>query len=219
MISYVISENPDDRVIDRAVSIMRGGGVVAFPTDTNWVLGADINSKAGVESIYKIKKMDRRKHLSLICDSISMADGFSQISTPVYKRIRSLLPGPYTFILLPSNSLPRVIRDYKKEREIGIRIPRSVICAKLVFVLGAPILSSSITCQTLGYEDEGSCNDSDNQQIFSYQIDERLEYLVPLIIDPGDFVFEGESSVIDFSKGDVPIVLREGAGSVAPFII
>jgi tRNA threonylcarbamoyl adenosine modification protein (Sua5/YciO/YrdC/YwlC family) len=217
MIYYVVEENPDDRVIEKGVSIIKGGGVIAFPTDSNWVMGADINSKSGVEKLYRIKKVDKKRHLSLICNSISMANRFSQISNSVYRQIKGVVPGAYTFILPPSKSLPRIIRDYKKEKEIGIRIPNSVICTKLIEALDGAIISASITCKTLGFDDDNSCLSSSEIQLYSYQIEDGLDHLIPLIIDPGEFQLKGESSIIDFSASDIPILIREGAGSLAPF--
>jgi len=213
MIYYVVAENPDDRVIERAVFHMKRGEIVAFPTDTNWVFGADVNSKEGVELLYRLKKADRKHHFSLICDSISMANSFAQISDSVFKQIRGRVPGAYTFILPPTNGLPRRIRDYKKEREIGVRIPDSRICQELVRVLNGPMLSASITAETLGI------SDSDNEDcIYSYLIEEKFFHNVPLIIDSGEFEPTASSSIIDYSKGDTPLIIREGAGDVTPFL-
>lgn len=211
MIQYIIADNPDDRVVRRAIYTIGSGGIIAFPTDTNWVLGADVNSKAGVELLYRLKKVSKKHHFSLLCDSISMVNDYAEISNSVFKQIKGKLPGPYTFILPPSRGLPKIIRNYRKDREIGIRIPESLICKKLIESLGRAIISTSITLTTLGMEGE------DNEEIFSYQIESSLDHSVPLIIDPGEFQFKGQSSVIDFSKGDIPSVLREGAGDTVSF--
>src|SRR3989339_1142856 len=126
MIHYVISTNPDDRVLKRATYALSEGGLIAFPTDSSWVIAASPMSKVAVERLYKLKNVDHHKHFSLLCNTIAQASRYAFISDAVYKRIRNKLPGPYTFVFTPTNDLPRSIRDYKKEKEIGIRIPASV---------------------------------------------------------------------------------------------
>lgn len=216
MISYVIAENPDDRILAKACLALDADQVIAFPTDTSWVLAANLFSKKAVESLYRLKGIDKKKHLSVLCNNISQASRFAVISDSCFRRIRSKVPGPYTFIFAPSYEIPRTIKDYRKDNQIGIRIPQSILCSRLIERYEHPILATSITRSMLSIEEDDESFEP--IQIFSYQIEEAFPQL-QIILDPGEFHSLGGSSVIDFStNGDSPIVIREGAGDVSSFL-
>jgi len=214
MIRYVVAGNPDERVIVSAVNELREGNVIAFPTDTSWVFAANLLSKKGVDSLYQIREVDRKKHLSIICDSISMASKYAIISNNTYRMINRLVPGAYTFILNPSRDIPRSIRDYKKSKQIGIRIPKSILCQKIIKSSDFPIITTSIPFDGILQLDGESRHDT----IYSYQIEEMFGGRINMIIDPDELELLGKSSIIDFSEEDeVPRILREGAGDVSFF--
>ena len=217
MIHYVVAKNPDDRVIDLASQKLAGGGIIVFPTDTSWVFAASLMSKKGVDALYRIKGVDRKRHLSVLCNNISQASRYGVVSNFTYKIIHKIVPGPYTFILNPTRDIPRSIRDYRKQKQIGIRIPESVLCERLISHFHYPIITGSIDKDSI-LDDLNS--DVRTDEIYSYQIEEIFGHQVEMIIDPGEFELAiGGSSVVDFSSDDeVPIVIREGAGDVS-FVI
>ena len=218
MIEYVIPENPDDRILNRASLLMEEGGIVCFPTDTNWVFAASTDSKKGIDALYVIKGAEKGKHFSMMCSNISEASQYGIIYDSAFKKIRKVLPGPFTLIFEPTKELPRAIRGYRKEKEIGIRIPASNLCKRLLEATGKPIITTSITHEMLEKTDAGIYLDQDSM-IYSYQLEEAYGHRLKMIIDPGDFEFHGSSSVISFATDDgSPEVVRAGAGDVSVFL-
>lgn len=214
MIEYVVAANADDRVLARAKMMLDKGELVAFPTESHWVFAASPASKKAVEHIYRIKNMSKHKHLSLLCSSISQASDLAIISNHAFRLLKKAIPGAYTFIFEPTKQLPRVIKNYEKDKEIGIRFPGNPFSKVFLDYLDYPLLSTSITSFTFAdtmYESE------DESEVFSYQIDDVFGHSLGMIIDPdcGDVL--GDSSIIDFSKGDAPIILREGKGDLRFF--
>jgi tRNA threonylcarbamoyl adenosine modification protein (Sua5/YciO/YrdC/YwlC family) len=216
MIEYVIAENPDDRILERASKELHNGKLICFPTDTNWIIAASPYSKKGVDALYKLKGEGRGKHFSVICRNISKASEFANISNYCYKILNKVVPGPYTFIFEPVGHLPKPIKSYKKEKQIGVRIPRSKLVNCFVEIHGEPIVTSSLTAEML-LELPNSTYMEGQEEIYSYQIEEGYSNILSMIIDPGELSFLGASSIIDFSDGDVPNILRAGAGDVTPF--
>jgi tRNA threonylcarbamoyl adenosine modification protein (Sua5/YciO/YrdC/YwlC family) len=214
MIEYVVGKNPDDRVLQRAVQALAKGDVISFPTESHWVFAASLKSKKAVDSLYRIKNMDKHKHLTLLCGSISQASEMAIISNYAFKLIKKVIPGPYTFILEPTKQLPRVIKDYGKDKEIGVRFPRNPFARRLLSFYEEPLLTTSITAETFN----GTMHEGDqDMEIFSYQIDDVFGHALGMVIDPdcGDII--GEGSIIDFSKGDSPEIIREGQGDLSLF--
>ncbi len=210
MIEYIVAENPDDRVLLSAVKCLNEGKLIAFPTDTNWVFAGSPLKQVAVDKLYKIKGSGKEKHFSLLCDSISSASQFADINDFAFKTIKRKLPGAYTFIFPPAYGIPKAIKNYRKEKQIGIRIPKSLLCQKLIEFNECPIIASSIHPESV---------ESFDGTIYSYQIEQFFEHQLGMIIDPGEVEFAGESSVIDMSTEDgIPIVIRHGAGDVSSFL-
>ncbi len=200
----IYEENPNPKQIARVVKVLRKGGLVIYPTDTVYGLGCDITNSRALEKIARIKGIKLGKaNWSFICADLSnLSDYVRQIDTATFKILKRTLPGPYTFILPGSNSLPR---DFKKKKTVGIRIPDNSIAQALVRELGNPIVSTSIY---------------DEDELLEYTTDPELIYekwdnLVDVVID-GGYGDNVASTVIDLSKGE-PEVLREGKGSVDIF--
>ena len=216
MIDYVVATNPDQRVINRALYFLEQGQIIVLPTDTNWVCAADLMNKKAVECLYEIKGLDRKKHLSLICENISQASRYAIISDRVFRMINKAIPGPYTFIFKPTKDIPRSIKDYKKQSEIGIRIPDSIICHRIIKNCHHPIITTSITRDMMPPDNSSEVL---TEEIFSYQIEEFLGNKVAMIIDPGEYHLpQAGSTIIDFSNElEEPVILREGAGDVSIF--
>lgn len=207
MIEYIIASNPDHRILERVVKIYQEGGIVALPTDTHWVLTASPYAKKGVEELYRIKGVDRKKHLTLLCKSISQAAEFAAISNSVFRQIHRVVPGPYTFIFTPNKNLPKVIKGYEKQKEIGIRIPSNALTWQLINYCQIPLLSASITPTMLAKQGQEGA-----EHIYAQLIEELIGSQIALILDPGEFEEMIDSTVVDFSTGDRPTVVRAGAG-------
>ncbi|MDG1715229.1 L-threonylcarbamoyladenylate synthase [Lacinutrix sp.] len=200
----IYEENPNPKAIKKVIDVLKQGGLVIYPTDTVYGLGCDINNSKALERIARIKgvKLEKAK-LSFICYDLSnLSDYVKQIDSSTFKILKRALPGPYTFILPGSKSLPSV---FKKKKEVGIRIPNNNITLEIVKALGNPLVSTSIR---------------DEDEILDYTTDpelilEKWDNLVDLVIDGGYGGNEG-STIVDLSK-DEPEVIREGKGSLDIF--
>ena len=203
MASYIkiYKENPNATEINKVVEILKKGGLIIYPTDTVYGLGCDITNVKAVEKIARIKKIKVEKaNFSFICNDLShLSDYVKQIDTPTYKLLKRALPGPYTFILPGSKSLPNV---FKKKKTVGIRIPDNSIARAIVKQLGNPIISTSI---------------HDDDDVLEYTTDpelifEKWQHLVDGVID-GGFGDNYASTIIDLTKAE-PTIIREGKGSL-----
>lgn len=197
----IYPENPNQKEIEKAVRILKNGGLIIYPTDTVYGLGCDITNTKALEKIAKIKGVKLEKaNFSFVCSDLSnLSDYVKQIDTATFKILKRALPGPYTFILPGNNNLPK---EFKKKKTVGIRVPDNNIVIEIVKKLGNPIVSTSI---------------KDDDEILEYTTDPELIYekwqdIVDLVID-GGYGDNEASTVIDLS-GDEPEIIREGKGSV-----
>ena len=196
----VYEENPNSTEINKVVDILKKGGLIIYPTDTVYGLGCDITNTKAVEKIARIKGIKVEKaNFSFICNDLShLSDYVKQIDTPTYKLLKRALPGPYTFILPGSKSLPKV---FKKKKTVGIRIPNNNIVRAIVESLGNPIISTSIHD-----EDDVIEYTTDPELIF-----EKWKHLVDGVID-GGFGDNLASTIIDLTDS-IPKIIREGKGA------
>jgi tRNA threonylcarbamoyl adenosine modification protein (Sua5/YciO/YrdC/YwlC family) len=197
----IYPDKPNESAIKKVVDVLKNGGLVIYPTDTVYGLGCDITNSKALERIAKIKGIKLEKaNFSFICHDLShISDFIKQIDTSTFKLLKKSLPGPYTFILPGNNSLPK---EFKRKTTVGIRVPDNNIALEIVRQLGNPIVSTSIHD-----EDEVLEYSTDPELIF-----EKWQNLVDLVID-GGYGDNIGSTIIDLS-GDVPIVIREGKGSL-----
>ncbi|AUC77028.1 MULTISPECIES: L-threonylcarbamoyladenylate synthase [Flavobacteriaceae] len=200
----IYEENPNPKEIKKVVNILKKGGLIIYPTDTVYGLGCDITNSKALERIARIKGVKLEKaNFSFICHDLSnLSDYVKQIDSTTFKILKRALPGPYTFILPGSKTLPAA---FKKKKEVGIRVPNNAIALEIVKALGNPIVSTSIR---------------DEDTILEYTTDpelilEKWGNLVDLVIDGGYGDNQG-STIIDLS-GDEPEVIREGKGSLEIF--
>ncbi|MDP2839322.1 MAG: L-threonylcarbamoyladenylate synthase, partial [Syntrophales bacterium] len=142
MLIAINNQNPQMRLIRRAVEILRGGGIVIYPTDTVYGMGCDLFNKRGIERIYEIQRRDRKQPLSYICADLKDISRYARVSDDAYKIMKRLLPGPYTFILEASRLVPKIILP--KRLTTGIRVPDNRICQALVAEMGSPVISTSV---------------------------------------------------------------------------
>ncbi len=200
----IYEENPNPKEIKKVIAVLKAGGLVIYPTDTVYGLGCDINNIKALEQVARIKGVKLEKsNFSFICEDLSnLSDYVKQIDTATFKILKRALPGPYTFILPGSKKLPH---PFKKKKTVGIRIPDNKIALEIVRQLGNPIISTSIR---------------DEDFVIEYTTDpelilEKWDKLVDLVID-GGYGDNQPSTVIDLSE-DVPVVVREGKGSLEIF--
>lgn len=199
----IYNDNPDPGAIDKVAAVLKKGGLVIYPTDTVYGLGCDIHNNKALEKIALLKGIKIEKAtFSFICNNLShLSDYVKQIDSSTFKILKRALPGPYTFILPGSKSLPKV---FKKKKTVGIRIPDNTITQSIVRVLGNPIVSTSI---------------KDDDEILEYTTDPELIFekwgkFVDLVID-GGYGGNSASTVIDLTNE--PIIVREGKGSIDIF--
>ncbi len=144
MLLQLHPDNPQPRLLKQIAECLKAGGIIIYPTDTIYGLGCDIHHQKAVERICKIKNVDPKKvQLSFICRDLShLSDYTKSIDTPLYRMLKTYLPGPYTFILPASKLVPKILKS--KKETIGLRIPDNVICRQILEVLDSPILSTSL---------------------------------------------------------------------------
>lgn len=200
----IYPENPNEKEIQKAVNVLKNGGLIIYPTDTVYGLGCDITNSKALERIAKIKGIKLEKaNLSFVCHDLSnISDYVKQMDTSTFKILKRSLPGPYTFILEGNNNLPK---EFKKKKTVGIRVPDNNIALELVKRLGNPIVSTSIYD-----EDEVIEYTTDPELIF-----EKWQNKVDLVID-GGYGDNVASTIIDLT-GFEPEIIREGKGDVDIF--
>lgn len=202
MLLYINPDNPQPRLIQKAVEQLRQGAVVCYPTDTVYGIGCDIFNQKAIKRIYQIKKRSKDKPFSFMSSSLKKVSSYCHLSNTAYRIMKKNLPGPYTFILPTLKLVPKIMTT--KQKTVGIRVPDNAICLALVEALGNPILNTSAMLQ----EDEPPLTEA-------YQIEERLGKFVDLIIDGGP-IFPSPSTVVSLI-GDEPEILREGKGDTSQF--
>jgi tRNA threonylcarbamoyl adenosine modification protein (Sua5/YciO/YrdC/YwlC family) len=200
----MISINPDNpqlRLVRQVAEILRGGGVVAYPTDTVYGIGCDIFNKKAIKRIHQLKRQPDTKPFSFVCPGLAELSKFARVTNYAYKTLKRLLPGPYTFVLEGSREVPKMMLTRRKTA--GIRVPDHKICLAIVEELGHPIISTSAT------------DAKGNTLLYPWEINDELGHLLDAVVDGGPV--SGLSSSVVSLVGDIPEVLREGAGPVEEF--
>ncbi|MBO7446052.1 MAG: threonylcarbamoyl-AMP synthase [Bacteroidales bacterium] len=203
MILKIYPENPNQRHLDKVINCLQDGGIVIYPTDTIYGMGCDIFKQKSIERITEILG-DRKKKdsMTFICADLSDISNYTKpIPNHIFKTMKKVLPGPFTFILEANNNVPKLLQSKKKT--IGIRIPDNPIILEIVRQLGHPILSTSV---------------KDEDEIIEYTTDpelihERFEEMVDIVID-GGYGDNTPSTVLDCTSGDIEVV-REGKGDIS----
>ncbi len=195
--------HPEPRKIQRAVQLLNGGGVIAYPTDTVYGLGCDISNKQAIDRLYQLKGMPKDHPLAFICPDLSDIARYAVVENAVYRVLKRFLPGPYCFILQATREVPKMLLN--KQKTVGIRVPAHPITIALVRELGRPLIST--TASRPGGE--------------PWSTPGRSSKSSPgwnLVIDSGDAGGTVPTTVVDLSQGDVRIV-REGAGPVDDLLL
>ncbi|MBW3508050.1 L-threonylcarbamoyladenylate synthase [Janthinobacterium sp. NKUCC06_STL] len=194
-------DNPQLRLIKQAAQIIQSGGVVALPTDSCYALVCQLDDKGAVERLRRIRGIDEKHHLTLLCRDLSELGVYARVDNRQFRLLKAATPGAYTFILEATKEVPRRL-SHPSRKTIGLRVPQHRIVQCLLEELGQPLLGATLTLPG----DEDSLTDADT-------IRERLEKLVDLIID-GGVCAHGPSTVIDLT-GPEPEVVRVGRGDPA----
>ncbi|VAW93788.1 Hypothetical YciO protein, TsaC/YrdC paralog [hydrothermal vent metagenome] len=193
-------DNPQQRLIDKAVEIINGGGVIVYPTDSGYALGCHLGDKAAMERIRSIRQVDTKHNFTLVCRDLSEIALYAKVENSVYRLIKNHTPGPYTFILKATKEVPRRLQNPKR-KTIGLRVPDNRIAQTLLETLSEPLMSSTLILPG----DDMPLTDP-------YDIRDTLEHSLDLVIDGGYCGFE-PTTVVEFTD-DVPVVVRRGQGSV-----
>lgn len=197
-------QNPQSRLIEKAAATLRDGGLIAYPTDSCYALGCALDNKDGIERITRIRQLDSKHHFTLMCHDFAQLGQFVIVGNSEFRAIKSMTPGPYTFIMKATKEVPRRMMHAKKH-SVGARIPQNITALALVEAMGEPILSSTLLLPG----DEEPLTDA-------WDVSQRLEHEVDIVIDSGDVGVE-PTSVIDFT-GRIPEVARIGSGDVSRFL-
>ena len=200
---HIHPQNPQQRLINQAVQIIRDGGVIAYPTDSSYALGCCIGDKAAQERIRRIRRVGDRHNFTLLCRDLSEISTYARVDNTAYRLLKTLTPGPYTFILKATHEVPRRLQTPRR-KTIGLRIPDHPVCLALLEALDAPIMTSTLILP----EAEIPLSEAED-------IPAGLASQLDLIIDSGHCGLE-PTSVIDLS-GDIPVIVRRGRGDVSLF--
>lgn len=196
--------NPERRLIARAVDVLRGGGIVVYPTDSCYALGFSLTDKRPIREIQRIRQTDRHHNFTLMCRDLSDISTYSRVDNWHYRTLKAHTPGPYTFILPASRSVPRPLQNQKR-KTIGIRVPDHPVPQALLAELGEPFMSSTLALPG----DEIPLTDPE-------EMERRLRGDVDLVLAAGSCGVE-PTTVVDMT-GDYPVVLRTGRGDTKDFV-
>lgn len=194
-------ENPQPRLIAEVVQTIRDGGLIAYPTDSSFAFGCHIGDKKALDRIRRIRKTDKHHNFTLVCSDLSEISTYARVENWAYRLIKSLTPGPYTFILPATREVPKRLQNPKR-RTIGLRVPDHAIVHDILEALGEPIMSSTL-----------SLPGDDLPLTDVHEIEERIGNRIDLIVDGGPTGIE-PTTVIDLSEGSVK-VLRRGRGDAS----
>jgi tRNA threonylcarbamoyl adenosine modification protein (Sua5/YciO/YrdC/YwlC family) len=196
-------DNPQPRLIKQAVQIIHGGGIVALPTDSCYALVCHLDDKAAVEKLRRIRGIDEKHHLTLLCRDLSEIAEYARVDNRQFRILKAATPGPYTVILEATKCVPRRL-SHPSRKTIGLRVPENTIAHALLEELGQPLIGTTLMLPG----DDEMLNDAE-------LIRERLQKSIDLTIDGGPCSLE-PTTVIDLT-GDEPLLMRQGRGDPAPF--
>lgn len=196
-------QNPQPRAVEQTVSVLRDGGLIAYPTDSGYALGAQLGNQAALDRIRSIRQLDDKHHFTVVCRDFAQLGQFVHVDNAVFRAVKSATPGPYTFILPATREVPRKMLHAKK-KTVGARIPDHAVVQALLAELGEPLLTSTLI---LPGETEAMTE--------SWMVKDELDQQVDVVVESGDVSAE-PTTVIDLSDGVADIV-RVGAGPTDRF--
>ena len=194
--------DPQPRLIRRAAELVRGGGPIAYPTDSCYALGWHMGDKHALERVRRIRQADRHHHFTLVCANLAEVGRFARLETWQFRMLRACLPGPYTFLLRATRATPRRLQ-HERRRTIGVRIPDHRVPQLLLAELGEPLMSSTLLLP------------SDELPLTAgREIEARLGHEIDAVLDGGDCGIE-PTTVVDLSVTP-PLIVRTGKGPLGP---
>jgi tRNA threonylcarbamoyl adenosine modification protein (Sua5/YciO/YrdC/YwlC family) len=196
-------DNPQSRLINQAVDILKGGGVIVYPTDSGYAIGCQLGNKKALDTIRRVRKLDSSHNFTLVCRDLSELGSYAKVDNTAYRLLKNHTPGPYTFILKATSEVPKRLM-HPKRRTIGLRVPENNIALQLLAGLNEPMMS--VTMILTG---------DDLPMTDPYDIRQTLEHELDLVIDGGYCGME-PTSVIDLVD-DMPVIIRRGQGDVSVF--
>ncbi len=196
-------DDPQPRAIGQVVNMLQDGGLIAYPTDSCYALGAQIGNREALDRIRSIRHLDDKHHFTLVCKDFAQMGQFVMIDNDIFRSIKAVTPGSYTFILPATREVPKRLLHPKK-KTVGVRIPDHKVVQALLAELGEPLLSSTLLLP-----------DEEEPLTQGWEIKERLDNQVDGVIDAGDTGSE-PTTVIDFSSGAAEVV-RRGTGDPSRF--
>ena len=194
---------PQPHRVQKIVERIRDGGLIAYPTDSSYAFGCRIGDRKPIELIHRIRRTDKRHNFTLVCADLSEISVYARVDNWAYRLIKSLTPGPYTFILPATRQLPKMLQNPKR-RTIGIRVPDHPLVSAMLEELGEPIMSSTLLLPG-----------DDRPLTDPLEIEERIGHQIDVIVDAGPTGIE-PTTVLDLSSGAVE-VLRAGRGDISQF--
>ena len=200
---FVHSENPQERLIAKAVDSLRRGGVMIYTTDSVYAIGCHLGDKSALERIRSIRQLDKNHNFTLVCRDLSELGSYARVENSAFRLLKSKTPGPFTFILNATSEVPKRLQ-HPKRKTIGIRVPNSAIVKALLEELREPIMSVTLTMP----DDQYPLTDP-------YEIKQLMNHHVDVIIDGGYCGLE-PTTVIDLTD-HTPRLLRQGAGDFSDF--
>jgi tRNA threonylcarbamoyl adenosine modification protein (Sua5/YciO/YrdC/YwlC family) len=197
------AENPQARLIQHTVEILRAGGVIAYPTDSSYALGCMLGFKAAQDRIRQIRQVSDKQLFTLICRNLSELANYAKVDNAQFRLLKANTPGAYTFILNATREVPKRLQ-HPKRNAVGIRVPNHPVVQAILDALGEPMLSMTLQ---IG-EDEAPMH-------MAWEIRERLEHQLALVID-AEMTPIGLTTVIDLTA-ETPQLIRQGVADAAPF--
>ena len=194
-------DNPQPRLLKQAVQILHGGGVAAVPTDSSYALVCHLDDKAAAENLRRIRGVDDKHHLTLLCRDLSELASYARVDNRQYRLMKQATPGPFTFILEATKEVPRRL-SHPSRRTIGLRVPDHKVTQALLEELGQPLLATTL----IPPGESEPLNDAQ-------EIRERFQRLIQAVVDAGACPM-APTTVIDLS-GEVPVLVRRGRGDPA----
>ena len=203
---HIHPDNPQARLLKQAVQLLTRGEVLAIPTDSSYALACHLDDKSAVDRLRRIRGVDEKHHLTLLCRDLSELAQFARVDNRQYRLLKAATPGAYTFILEASKEVPRRV-SHPQRKTIGLRVPDHRVLQELLALHGAPLLATTLI---LPGEDQ-PLNDPE-------QIREQLEHQIAAVVDAGACPLE-PTTVVDLTpmgQGEDPVVVRAGRGALDP---
>ncbi|MCU0929219.1 MAG: L-threonylcarbamoyladenylate synthase, partial [Burkholderiaceae bacterium] len=194
-------DNPQARLLKQAAQILQAGGIAAIPTDSSYALVCRLDDKAAAEALRRIRQVDERHHLTLLCRDLSELASYARVDNRQYRLLKLATPGPFTFILEATKEVPRRL-SHPSRRTIGLRVPDHRVTQELLALFGQPLLATTL----IAPGESEPLNDP-------HDIRDRFQKLVQAIVDAGACPMQ-PTTVIDLT-GDTPVLVRQGRGDAA----